>query len=257
MKIENCKLKISILTLFPEMFQSVFEFSILKKAREKKLMEINIINIRDFGIGKHKIVDDKPYGGGTGMILRVDVISEAIKHAKKKFLENLKIENSLNPDLIGSKLKIKQKVVLLSASGKPYNQQKANEYAKLDHLVLVCGHYEGVDERITKYIDEEISLCDSVYTGGEIPAMLITDSVTRLIPGVLKKEATQDESFSLTNPKGEICLEYPHYTKPAVFDNVSVPEVLLTGNHQKIHEWRIKQASEKTKKFRPDLLKKF
>lgn len=244
---------ISILTLFPEMFRGPFDFSIVKKAREKKLVEINIINIRDFGIGKHKIVDDAPYGGGIGMVIRADVLQKTIEYAKNLYIENLKTENSLK--ILNCKLKIKQKVVLLSASGKKYKQQKAKEYAQLDHLILICGHYEGVDERITKYIDEEISLGESVYTGGEIPAMLISDSVIRLIPGVLKPGATDNESFSLVDAKGEICLEYPHYTKPPVFENISVPEVLLSGDHKKINEWRIKQSIKKTQKNRPDLLK--
>jgi len=237
---KNNPLKISILTLFPEMFQGPFDFSIVKKAREKKLVEINIINIRDFGIGKHKIVDDTPYGGGIGMVMRADVLKKAIENTKYK------IQNT----------KYREAVVLLSAGGTKYTQPKAIEFSKLDHLILVCGHYEGVDERITKYVDEEISLGECVYTGGEIPAMLMTDSITRLIPGVLKPGATDNESFSLLNAQGEICLEYPHYTKPPVFENASVPEVLLSGDHKKIQTWRMEEARKKTKKFRPDLLKK-
>lgn len=240
------------------MFRGPFEFSIVKKAREKNLVEIEIINIRDFGIGKHKIVDDTPYGGGIGMIMRADVLSEAIEHAKKKYIENLKIVVAeAKSRLCGKncKLKIKQKTILLSASGQQFKQSVANRYAKLDHLILICGHYEGVDERITKYIDEEISLGECVYTGGEIPAMLITDSITRLIPGVLKPGATDNESFSLITPKGEVCLEYPQYTKPAVFENTPVPEILLSGDHKKINEWRMKQAMQKTQKQRPDLLR--
>lgn len=217
------------------MFRGPFELSIIKKAQEKKLVEINIINIRDFGIGKHKIVDDTPYGGGIGMVMRVDVLSEAIKFAKASFK--------------------KQSVVLLSASGKSFDQQKAKQFSRLDHLILICGHYEGIDERISKYIDEEISVGECVYTGGEIPSMLITDAVTRLVPGVLKPGVTDNESFSLKGDEGELCLEYPQYTKPAVFENISVPEILLSGDHKKIHDWRMGEACKKTKKFRPDLLK--
>lgn len=239
-------MKISILTLFPEMFRGPFEFSIVKKACEKKLIEINIINIRNFGIGKHKTVDDTPYGGGIGMVMRVDVLSAAIKYAKNTYIKNLNVENPL---------KIKQSVVLLSASGKSFDQQKANDFASLDHLILICGHYEGVDERITKYIDEEISVGECVYTGGEIPAMLITDSITRLIPGVLKQGATDNESFSLLGNNGEAYLEYPQYTKPTIFKNTPVPEILLSGDHKKIHDWRMTEARKKTKKIRPDLLK--
>jgi tRNA (guanine37-N1)-methyltransferase len=221
------------------MFQGPFEFSIVKKAREKKLVEINIVNIRDFGIGKHKVVDDTPYGGGIGMVMRADILKKAIENTKYK------IQNT----------KYREKVVLLSASGKSFDQQKANEYARLDHLILICGHYEGVDERITKYIDEEISVGECVYTGGEIPSMLITDAVTRLVPGVLKAGATDNESFSIVGDAGEICLEYPQYTKPTIFDNTPVPEILLSGNHKKIQDWRLQEASKKTKRVRPDLLK--
>ncbi len=236
---KNNPLKISILTLFPEMFQGPFEFSIIKKAREKKLVEINIINIRDFGIGRHKIVDDTPYGGGIGMVMRPDVLSEAINNTKYK------IQNT----------KYREAVVLLSAGGKKYTQAKAIEFSKLDHLILLCGHYEGVDERIIKYIDEEISLGECVYTGGEIPSMLITDSVTRLVPGVLKPGATDNESFSLVGDNGKVYLEYPQYTKPVVFEDISVPEILLSGDHKKIQDWRMEEALKKTKKIRPDLLK--
>lgn len=236
------------------MFQGPFEYSIVKKACEKKLVEINLINIRDFGIGKHKMVDDTPYGGGIGMVMRVDVLSAAINYAKNTYIENLNIENSLK--IKNYKLKIKQKVILLSASGKPFNQQKAKGYSTLDHLILVCGHYEGVDERIIKYINEEISVGECIYTGGEIPSMLIADSVTRLVPGVLKPEATDNESFSLLKgDRGKVCLEYPQYTKPTVFEDTSVPDILLSGDHKKIHDWRMNEALKKTKKLRPELLK--
>jgi tRNA (guanine37-N1)-methyltransferase len=238
-------MKISILTLFPEMFQGPFELSIVKRAQEKRLIEINLINIRNFGIGKHKIVDDTPYGGGTGMILRPDVLHEAIQNTKLKINKKWKMKNGKNTE----------KVILLSASGKTYNQKKAKELAGIDHLILICGHYEGVDERIKNYIDEEISIGDYITTGGEIPSMLITDSITRLIPGVLKPGVTDTESFSLNEAEHQTYLEYPHYTKPLEYNGLKVPEVLLTGNHKKIIEWRIQQAEEKTKKIRPDLLK--
>lgn len=263
---KNNPLKISILTLFPEMFRGPFEFSIIKKAREKKLVEINIINIRDFGIGKHKIVDDTPYGGGIGMVMRADVLYEAIKYAKKTFSQQFaasqKRPHEVDSSLVGlvplvdNNLAIKQLVVLMSASGRQFKQSYAKKYATFDHLILICGHYEGVDERITKYIDEEISLGECVYTGGEIPAMLITDSVTRLIPGVLKPGATDNESFSLIGDKGELYLEYPHYTKPPIFENTPVPEILLSGDHKKIQHWRKEESLKKTKKTHPGLLKK-
>jgi tRNA (guanine37-N1)-methyltransferase len=223
-------MKISILTLFPEMFSGPFDHSIVKNAIEKKLINLNFVNIRDFGIGRHKAVDDKPYGGGHGMILRVDVLEKAIKNTKDKKMSSKE-----------------EKVILLDPHGKTFNQKKALELAGLKHLILICGHYEGVDERIKKYIDEEISIGDFVVTGGEIPAMLITDAITRLIKGVLKDGVTSNESFS------EL-LEYPQYTKPNTYQNDSVPPVLLSGNHQEIKSWRNKISINATSKLRPDLL---
>ena len=232
-------MKISILTLFPEMFAGPFEQSIIKRALEKHIVEIEYINIRDFGIGTHKMVDDTPYGGGVGMVLKVDVLHKAIEHAKETFVQQFNNET------------MKQLVVLTSASGKTYKQQTAKRYSKLDHLILICGHYEGVDDRITKYIDEEISVGDFIVTGGELPAMMITDSVVRLLEGAITKGAIEDESFS----KDEHLLEYPHYTKPRSYDGQEVPEVLLNGNHQKITTWRQEKSVEKTKLVRPDLLR--
>jgi tRNA (guanine37-N1)-methyltransferase len=227
-------MKITILTLFPEMFQGPFDHSIIKRAKEKGLVEIEFINIRDFGLGKHQIIDDTPYGGGIGMVMRVDVVSKAISNVKCQT----------------SNVKCKEKVILLTASGKPFKQAIAQEYSHLDHLILICGHYEGVDDRIKHYIDEEISIGDFVLTGGEIPAMLIADAVTRLLPGVITQGAVEDESFS------EQLLEYPHYTKPQTYEEHTVPDILLSGNHPKIDEWRREKALEKTKQVRPDLLKK-
>jgi len=231
-------MQITILTLFPEMFSGPFDYSIIKRAKEKKLVDIKLVNIRDFGIGKHRTVDDTPYGGGVGMIMRVDVLHKAITYAKS-------IYPSSNH----------QKVVLLSASGKTFTQQRAKDFSILDHLILLCGHYEGVDERIKHYIDQEISIGDFILTGGEIPAMLVADAVTRLIPGVLPEGATDNESFSLVEAQNAASLlEYPHYTKPQTYENHSVPDVLLCGNHKQIEEWRLQKAKELTKKRRPDLL---
>jgi tRNA (guanine37-N1)-methyltransferase len=235
-------MRITILTLFPDMFAGPFDLSILKRAKEKGLVEIEFINIRDFGEGKHKIVDDTEYGGGIGMLMRVDVIHKAIDHAKEKFSQQRNNET------------LKQSVILMSASGKTFNQQTAKEYSQLDHLILICGHYEGIDERIKHYIDGEISIGDFVLTGGEIPAMLIADSVIRLIPGVLPEGATEDESFSELN--NEVLLEYPHFTKPQSYEEHEVPEILLSGNHAEIKKWRHEQAMKKTQMMRPDLLKK-
>lgn len=230
------------------MFSGPFDFSIVKRAKEAGKVEINIVNIRDYGIGKHKVVDDTPYGGGIGMVMRADVLREAITRIKNPTLAEAtagKQKSKMN----------KEKVILLSASGKTFNQSVAKSFSKLDHLIVICGHYEGIDARIMKYIDEEISIGDFVVTGGEIPAMMITDSVTRLIPGVLKEGVTDAESFSLTNEDSAL-LEYPQYTKPPVFDGQKVPEVLTSGNHRKIHEWRMGEALNKTQLKRPDLIKK-
>lgn len=205
------------------MFEGPFDYSIINRAKEKGIVEIKFIDIREFGIGKHKMVDDKPYGGGIGMVLKVDVLKKAIDAA-------------LDPKL----LRNGQKIILTSAKGKTFNQTLAKEYSNLKHLIIICGHYEGVDERILAYVDEEVSIGDFVLTGGEIPAMAITDSVARLIPGVIKEGATRSESFS-----DESILEYPQYTRPEVFNGQEVPKILLEGNHAKIEEW--KNKSKKTK----------
>ena len=224
-------MKISIITLFPEMFKGPFEHSIVKRAIDKKIVTISLVNLRDFGLGKHKVVDDTPYGGGDGMVLRVDVLKNAIDATKDdKFKKN------------------GQKVILLSAHGKQFNQVVARKYSKLKHLIIVCGHYEGFDERIRKFIDEDISVGDFILTGGEIPAMLITDSISRLIKSVIKEGSSSNESFSPL-------LEYPHYTKPQIFNKLKVPDILLSGNHNEIKKWRQKRSVEITKKLRPDLIK--
>lgn len=224
-------MKISIITLFPEVFEPILNSSILKRAQDKKKVEFALVNLRDFGCGKHQIVDDRPYGGGAGMVLKADILAKALGS-----IVNLKTK--------------KVKIVLTSAAGKPYQQEKARQFLKLDHLIIICGHYEGIDQRfIDLYVDEEISIGDYVLTGGEIPAMVIADSVVRLIPEVLKKPtATIDESFSNN------LLEYPHYTRPENFAGKKVPSVLLSGNHAQIAKWRIEKSLEKTKKVRPDLL---
>lgn len=225
-------MEISILTLFPEMFTGPFSYSIIKRAIEKKIVKINYINIRDLGLGRHKVVDGKPYGGGAGMILKVDVLEKAIESTKNK---NLK--------------KREQKVILLDPCGKTFDQKKAKNLSKLKHLILICGHYEGVDARLDNFIDEKISIGDFISTGGEIPAMLITDAVTRLIKGAIKEKSSQIESFSPN-------LEYPQYTRPRTYKNYSVPKILLSGNHKKIEIWQKEQSVKQTKKYRPDLLEK-
>lgn len=220
-------MKFDVLTLFPEMFKSLEE-SIIGKAKEKNLIDINLINIRDFSKDKHKKVDDTPYGGGAGMVMKADVVYDAFKSIKQ--------DNA--------------KVIYLTPQGKTLNQKKVEELSKESHLILLCGHYEGIDQRvIDKIVDEEISIGDYVLTGGEIPAMVLIDSVSRYIEGVLSKDSTKEESFS------NGMLEYPQYTRPEVFENKKVPEILLTGHHENIEKWRRKKAIEITYKKRPDILK--
>jgi tRNA (guanine37-N1)-methyltransferase len=225
-------MKIDILTLFPEMFEGPFKESIIKIAQEKGLVEINIHNLRDWAKGKHNQVDDKPYGGGKGMVLMIEPIYDA--------LGDLKTKDS--------------KVILLSPQGKVFNQKKAISLSKEKHIILIAGHYEGVDERVRKHlIDEEISIGDYVLTGGELPAMVVTETVLRLVPGVLEEEATSKDSFF--EIEGQKLLEYPQYTRPADFKGWKVEEILMSGDHKKINKWQEEKALEKTKKVRPDLLK--
>lgn len=225
---------ISIITLFPEIFPPILGHSILKRAQEKGLVEYHIVDHRKFGIGSHKVVDDRPYGGGAGMVLRADVMEKAINSAKK----GIKGET----------------VVLLDPKGTTYTQQVAESLSKKEHIILVCGHYEGFDERIRDLVDMEVSIGDYVLTGGEIPAMSIIDSVTRLIPGVLKDEtATKFESHS-EGVNGRI-LEGPHYTRPEEFNGVIVPKELLSGDPKIVENFRQEEAKKITKKRRPDLIK--
>ncbi len=231
---------ISIITLFPEVFEPILNSSILKRAQAKGKIQFKSVNLRDFGEGPHQIVDGRPYGGGAGMVFRPDILAKAVKSAK------LKVKS--------------EKIILTSASGKTYKQEMARKFLELDHIIIVCGHYEGVDQRfIDKYIDEEISIGDYVLTGGEVPAMVIVDSITRLIPGVLEKpEAVEIESFSRYQilDTSYPLLEGPQYTRPDEFEGQKVPEILVSGNHQKVDKWRAEKSLEKTKKVRPDLLKK-
>lgn len=226
-------MKISILTLFPNMFSGPFDYSILKRAREKKFVTIEVRNLRDFGIGKHKVVDDRPYGGGLGMILRVDVLHKAIGNAKCSREGRSRLAKHV----------CKERTILLDPRGEQFTQKKAKELARFDHLILVCGHYEGVDERTREFVDEVISLGDFVVTGGEIPSMLLADAVTRLVKGVLKEGVTEEESFSQ-----KTYLEHPQYTRPSTYKNLSVPKVLLSGNHHEIASWRRLMAGSKSQR---------
>ena len=221
-------MRFDVLTLFPEMFEPVKQ-SILGRAEEKEKLEINLINIRDFSKDIHKHVDDTPYGGGKGMVIKPDVVYDAYNSIKDK-------ENA--------------KCIYMSPQGKVLNQKKCIELSKEEHLIILCGHYEGIDQRVLdKIVDEEISIGDYVLTGGELPAMCLIDSVSRYIPGVLSEGSTDEESFSNGN-----LLEYPQYTRPEEFEGMKVPEVLISGNHKKIAEWRKEKSLEITNKKRPDLL---
>jgi len=227
-----------ILTIFPKIFDSYLNESILKKAQEKKLIKIKIYNLRDFAGGKHKQVDDKPYGGGPGMVLKVEPIYKAISKLKSQI----------------SKLKKKKmKIILFSLRGEKFNQKMAHQFSKLDHLILICGRYEGIDERVAKYIaDKEISIGDYVLSGGELPALVIIEAVSRLVPGVLGNiESIEEErmlNFGILNQKSKFRIfSYPVYTRPAIFSPKpgilwKVPKVLLSGNHQKIWFWRKKHG---------------
>ena len=219
-------MKFDVLTLFPEMFE-LLKQSIIGKAEEKKLIDINLINIRDFSKNKHKKVDDTPYGGGAGMVMQADVIYDAYK--------SIKDENA--------------KVIYLTPQGKVLNQNKVEKLSKEEHLILLCGHYEGIDQRIIdKIVDEEISIGDYVLTGGEIPAMVLIDSVSRYVEGVISNDSTSEESFS------QGLLEYPQYTRPETFEGIKVPEILLSGHHENIYKWRRCEALKNTYLKRPELL---
>ena len=226
-------MRIDILTLFPEMFHNVLENSILRIAQEKKLVNFHLHNIRDFSNDKHKCVDDKPYGGGAGMVMKPEPVFNAV--------ETVEAENELAA-----------KKILLTPQGKTFDQNIAEDLSKEVRLMMICGHYEGFDERIRSGINVlEISIGDYVLTGGEIPAMAVIDAVVRLIPDVLGGNGSlQDESF--TNR----ILEYPQYTRPAEFRGMRVPEILRSGNHKKVEEWRMKESVVRTQEKRPDLLDK-
>ncbi len=221
-------MKIDILTLFPEFFNSLKDYSIIGRAIEESRININTINIRDFSKNKHKKVDDYPFGGGPGMVMKPEPIFDAINHVKNS----------------------SSKVIYLSPQGKVLTQRLANELALEEHLILLCGHYEGIDNRIIdNFVDEEISIGDYVLTGGEIPAMVLIDCITRLIPGVLSSEASfMDESHY------DGLLEYPQYTRPRDFMGLEVPDILLSGDHERVNQWRKEQALRITKEKRPDLL---
>lgn len=222
-------IKFDILTLFPDMFKGLINDSIIKRAIDNKLIEVNLIDFREYSTNKHKTVDDYAYSGGAGMLISVEPVHKAL-------IDILDYSSA--------------KKILMSPSGTPLTQDKVEALAKENHIILICGHYEGIDARILNYVDEEISIGDYVLMGGEIPAMAILEAVSRLVPGVISDESPIDESFSSG------LLEYPQYTRPQEYDGYTVPEVLQNGNHKLIMEWKRKESLKKTLRVRPDLLKK-
>ncbi len=226
-------MRIDIITIFPKMFAPVLNESIIKRAQNKGKVKIYMHNLRDYSLDKHKKVDDRPFGGGSGMVMRPEPIFQAVESIRSQ----------------GHKV-TRSQVILLCPQGKRLDQKIAKRLAKYKHLILICGHYEGIDERVRQYlVDEEISIGDYVLTGGELPAMVLVDALVRLIPGVLgDRNSLHFESFE------DNLLEYPQYTRPAKFRNMRVPQILLSGDHKKIETWRKKQSLKRTKQKRPDLL---
>lgn len=226
------RMKIDILTIFPGMFESPFNYSLIKRAIDAGLVEINPTDFRKYGVGKHKMVDDIPYGGGAGMLLKPEPIFEAMEEIDRN-----------DPGT-------KKRVILMDPAGKPFNQEMAEDFSKEDHLVFICGHYEGYDERIRTLVTDEVSLGDYVLTGGELAAMVMVDATVRLIPGVVgNKDSILEDSHSTG------LLEHPHYTRPASYKGLDVPDVLRSGNHALIDEWRHKESLRRTFHRRPDMLK--
>lgn len=221
-------MKIDVLTLFPEMYDNIINESIIARARKNNLVEINIHNFRDYSKDPHNKVDDYSFGGGKGMVLMPQPIYDAINDLRK--------EDSI--------------VIMMTPQGDTYNQKKAYELSKHKHLIILCGHYEGFDERIRSFVDLEISIGDYVLTGGELPSMILIDSIVRLVDGVIEEESHLDDSFNNN------LLDYPVYTKPVDFMGMKVPDVLLSGHHENINKWRLEQSINKTKQRRPDLLEK-
>ncbi|WP_195573103.1 tRNA (guanosine(37)-N1)-methyltransferase TrmD [Paenibacillus sp. 1001270B_150601_E10] len=240
-------MRIDVLTLFPEMCEGVFSSSIMGRARDKGIVELNALNFRQYSTNKHATVDDYPYGGGGGMVLKPEPIFAAVEHV----VEEAKLQGKkTTPEDTESVPLRKPRVILMCPQGETFTQKKAEELAKEDHLIFICGHYEGYDERIREYlVTDELSIGDYVLTGGELPAMTIADAVVRLLPGVLGNETSAvTDSFSTG------LLEYPHYTRPVDFRGWSVPDVLMSGHHANIEAWRREQSLKRTLERRPDLL---
>lgn len=230
-------MRFDILTIFPNIFQSYFAHSLMARAIKKKLITLKVHDLRHWTTDKHKTVDDRPYGGGVGMVMRVDIVDRALRALRKS-------------EVRGHRSVGRSRIILLTPQGKAFSQRHARRLQRYyDRLILVSGRYEGFDERIRKFADEEISIGDYVLTGGELPAMVVIDAVARLVPGVVGKQASLDEeSFS------QGLLEYPQYTRPPAYKGMRVPKLLLSGNHAEIKKWREQEAKKRTKKRRPELL---
>lgn len=224
-------MKITILTMFPQLFDSFREGPVVQRAIRKGSLELSVVDIKEFAPGSFRHIDDSPFGGGAGMVMRCQPVLDALR--------------SVRGSAVSSRSTI---VAALSPAGRQFTQKQAHRLSELDHLILICGHYEGMDERIYRHVDEEISIGDYVLTGGEIAAMAVSDAVIRLLPGALRSESTSEESFE------NGLLEYPQYTQPAVCEGEAVPEVLLSGNHSRIRRWRLKESLRRTMERRPDLL---
>lgn len=220
-------MKITVLTIFPDLFSGFLSFPVVKRVMDREIAGISIVDIKDYADGSFRHIDDSPYGGGAGMILKCEPVFRALRASRSPASH----------------------VIAFTPAGTPYTQKRAHELAQMDDLILICGHYEGMDERIYSQVDEQISMGDYILTGGELPAMTVIDSIVRLMDGALRKESTQEESFE------QGILEYPQYTKPADFEGMKVPDVLLSGNHGKIEAWKKKEALRRTLHMRPDLLK--
>ena len=223
-------MKITILTIFPGLFDSFLASPVLQRAVKKGVLEIEVVDIKDYSPGSFRHIDDSPFGGGPGMVMRCQPVLDALRAVKKELPDRASVTAALSP------------------AGAVFSQKTAHRYAGLDHLILICGHYEGMDERIFRHVDEEVSIGDFILTGGELAAMAVADAVIRLLPGAIRAESTGEESFE------NGLLEYPQYTQPAVYEGESVPDVLLSGNHEKIRKWRLRESLRKTFLKRPDLL---
>ena len=234
-------MKITILTMFPQMFDSFREGPVVQRAIRKGSLELSVVDIKDFAPGSFRHIDDSPFGGGAGMVMRCQPVLDALRSVRGS-AESGSAESG---SAVSSRSTI---VAALSPAGRQFTQKQAHRLSELDHLILICGHYEGMDERIYRHVDEEISIGDYVLTGGEIAAMAVSDAVIRLLPGALRSESTSEESFE------NGLLEYPQYTQPAVYEGEAVPEVLTSGNHARIRRWRLKESLRRTMERRPDLL---